>query len=78
MACEIITSCVLLGQAVFLQRYADNVVRSLQGLIGTVIHCLSIAATKILCSLCLSLLAAAFDELCASSDVARPCCSGCE
>ena len=34
MACQIITSCVLLGQASFLQHHASAVVRSLQALIG--------------------------------------------
>ena len=34
MACQIITSCVLLGQASFLQHHANAVVRSLQALIG--------------------------------------------
>ena len=34
MACQIITSCVLLGREPFLQRYGDAVVRALQGLIG--------------------------------------------
>ncbi|KAL3137934.1 hypothetical protein ABBQ38_005181 [Trebouxia sp. C0009 RCD-2024] len=36
MACQIITSCVLLGQASFLQRHADAVVRSLEALIGNI------------------------------------------
>ena len=40
MACQIITSCVLLGQASFLQRYADAVVHSLQALIGKLSHLL--------------------------------------
>ena len=34
MACHIITSCVLLGGAAFLQQYGDAVVPSLQALIG--------------------------------------------
>ena len=37
MACQIITSCVLLGQASFLQHHGSAVVRSLQALIGTAI-----------------------------------------
>ncbi|DBA79077.1 hypothetical protein WJX77_002150 [Trebouxia sp. C0004] len=36
MACQIITSCVLLGRASFLQHYGGTVVRSLQALIGNV------------------------------------------